>query len=320
MADFEFRAVQVTLIDRELTTRRLLRGILSRLGVEALREYATLGEGAIEVMRANPDLLIIDVDQGAGEGFKFISNLRNGLYDLSPFVCVLATTWQPTPALLGRFASSGADDLLVKPFSVNQVADRLSFMIEGRKPFVVTSDYVGPDRRKGAREGIQIPLIDVPNTLRRKAIRDYAPDEVDQHAEAAARAINDQKILRCGFQIAFLVEFAVPGLSGKYPNAQAIEHLMRVPAMIDEVSRRLRKSDLEVTADRYAIRLIERIQRVQAAQTSNAEDAAAMRSDAYGLMALTQRTPDTGRLEREVTGAVMGYRNRLEQRAQQIKL
>jgi DNA-binding response OmpR family regulator len=316
MADYEFRAVQVALIERELTTRRLMRGILQRLGVEMLREYAGLADAMPELRHLHADLLIIDVDQDQGEAFKFISAMRHALFEVNPFTCVLATTWQPTPALLGRFASSGADDLLLKPFSVNQVIERLSFMIEGRKPFVVTSDYVGPDRRKGAREGIQIPLIDVPNTLRRKAIRDYAPAEIDQHTEAALRAINDQKVVRCGFQIAFLIDFALPGMSGKYANQQAIEHLLRVPPMIGELMRRLKDSDLDVVAGRYAMKISERITRVQDGAI-NIEDPDAMRSDAIGLMALTQRTADTGRLEREVAAAVNAYRNRLEQRAQQ---
>lgn len=316
MAEYEFRAVQIVMIERELTTRRLMRGILQRLGVEMLKEHAGLTEALPDLPRLRPDLLIIDVDQDQGEGFKYISAMRHGLFDVNPFTCVLATTWQPTPALLGRFASSGADDLLLKPFSVNQVVERLAFMIDGRKPFVVTSDYVGPDRRKGARDGIQIPLVDVPNTLRRKAIRDYAPAEIEQHTEAALRAINDQKVVRCGFQIAFLIDFALPGMTGRYANQQAIDHLLRVPAMIDELMRRLKDSDLEVTAGRYAMKLSERIERVQEGATS-IEDPEAMRSDAFGLMALTQRTADTGRLEREVTAAVNAYRNRLEQRALQ---
>lgn len=318
MAEYEFRAVQIALIERELTTRRLMRGILQRLGVEMLKEYAGLTEALPDLPHLQADLLIMDVDQDHGEGFKYISAMRHGLFEVNPFTCVLATTWQPTPALLGRFASSGADDLLLKPFSVNQVIERLSFMIDGRKPFVVTSDYVGPDRRKGAREGIQIPLVDVPNTLRRKAIRDYAPDEIEQHTEAALRAINDQKIVRCGFQIAFLIEFALPGMRGRYANQQSIDHLLRVPPMIDELMRRLKNSDLEITAGRYAMRISERIERVQDGATS-IEDPDAMRSDAFGLMALTQRTADTGRLEREVGAAVNGYRSRLEQRAAQLK-
>ena len=68
--------------------------------------------------------------------------------------------------------------------------------------------------------------------------------------------------------------------------------------------------------DDHARQISERIERVQHGAIS-IEDPDAMRSDAFGLMALTQRTADTGRLEREVAAAVNAYRNRLEQRAQQ---
>ena len=55
--------------------------------------------------------------------------------------------------------------------------ERINYLAGNRKPFVVTSEYIGPDRRSGRKlkEGEEadpsddVPRIEVPNTLGAKA-------------------------------------------------------------------------------------------------------------------------------------------------------
>jgi hypothetical protein len=52
----------------------------------------------------------------------------------------------------------------MKPFAAAQLYTKIEFLCSDRPPFVVTSSYLGPDRRKASR-GDDFPSFNVPNTL-----------------------------------------------------------------------------------------------------------------------------------------------------------
>ena len=65
--------------------------------------------------------------------------------------------------------SSGADDLLLRPFSTALLGQRIEAHIDRRKGFVITTDYVGPDRRKDNSRASNVELFEPPNSLKMKA-------------------------------------------------------------------------------------------------------------------------------------------------------
>ena len=44
------------------------------------------------------------------------------------------------------FGPADSDDLLLMPVAPAQVMTRIDNLMQGRKPFIVTHDYIGPDR------------------------------------------------------------------------------------------------------------------------------------------------------------------------------
>jgi len=316
MADYDLKNVQTFLIERETNTRRLLRGILARMGMDKIQEYATVAEATAAFATNMPDLIIVDCDPPEGEGFRFVQQLRHSHHATNPFACVVATTWQPTQPLMVRFTASGADDLIVKPFSTKQVQDRVVNLVEHRKDFVVTSDYIGPDRRKAPREGIQVPLFAVPNTLRLKAKGELDRATVGNAIAVSLAAINEQKVIRHGFQAAFLVQFAMPGLTADPPERMAVDHLLRTQSVVEDLLRRLPMDDVKPQAEIYARTILGEVERVRSDPSVPAEDTGALGRAAIGLAALAARRNDLATLEQEVSGAVAAYRNRLAQLAQ----
>ncbi|MBK0572118.1 response regulator receiver protein, partial [Klebsiella pneumoniae] len=77
-----------------------------------------------------------------------IQDLRQGGQGFNPFIVIIVTAWEKSGALVSRVVNSGADDLLLRPFSTTLLGQRIETHVERRKGFVVTTDYVGPDRRK----------------------------------------------------------------------------------------------------------------------------------------------------------------------------
>ena len=319
MTDYDFSLVDAAIIDTQLNTQRVLREVLARLGLKRAETYGSIRDAAEVATAATPDLILLDADGEEGEAMRFIRRLRNEPDTRNPYACIVATTWQPTPLLLMRVTNAGADDLLVKPVSPKQVQDRLTALIESRKKFVVTADYTGPDRRKSPREGAQVPLLDAPNTLRLKATNRWAHINARQLMAEANHFVNEQKLLRASIQVAFLIEFAAPGLTARPPDRMAIEHLARIPAFLDDLLRRLDDLGEPGPAESVAksLKMMAERLRIQAESGAVAmEELESVRSQACELM----RAMDSGRpldsMMAEVSVAVAGYRSRLEQMAQ----
>jgi CheY-like chemotaxis protein len=326
-AQYDLKPIQVGLRVPDRAIRDLLRGMLIRIGAGEVRDMPEPTPG-LALAATDPDLVLADVDLMEDDGRAFFTALRHGQLGVSPFVCAVALKSNPTPTFMARLAAGGADDLLVKPVSPRQLQDRIGLLIDNRRPFVVTSDYVGPDRRRAPRDGggdagsgrgRPIPLIDVPNTLRQKVLGLWSPEAIVNQTAAAMGAVNTQKIIRHGFQVAFLAEYALPGLidgAGGSGTARAADHLLRIPAVLEDLLRRWPdEDDGRSTLEAYADALMGRIEAYREAPEEPLPNPGAVKAAAYGIMALCARSADLASLATEVGSAVQAYRQRLEQLA-----
>ena len=94
---------------------------------------------------------------------------------------------------------SDADDLMVKPISPKQLFTQINLLINHRRAFVVTSHFVGPDRRNRGRseEVSSMPMIEVPNSLREKALGEAQIQiEHQERIERARILINERQLER----------------------------------------------------------------------------------------------------------------------------
>jgi hypothetical protein len=88
---------------------------------------------------------------------------------------------------------------------------RIEALIERRKPFVATSGYIGPDRRKGPRDGNEIPHFHVPNTVKLKAgNRKVDTSQLQKAIDLTLGRMNDEMVVRLAFQLAFQAERLAP--------------------------------------------------------------------------------------------------------------
>jgi CheY-like chemotaxis protein len=314
MADLNFSLVEAALIEPNISVMRGMRDALIQLGIQKAHPYPVTTDVAAALLDPAPDLVVIDIDSPEIDGFKLIRWLRNDPDYPNPFLCIIATTWQPTEALLQRVNNSGADALLVKPASARQLMDRVVALVEGRKKFVVTADYTGPDRRKQLRAGVHIPSFDPPNTLRLKVTGEWERGSNRSLVAQGIAWINEQKAIRDAFQISFLIAYAEPGLGMAPPDTLALDHLLRVPAVVEDLLKRVAKRGLDSrfeTACKAILGLIERICR--SGEPVAATDTSQLRTLGLGLMRTLHPSRSADVLAKEVAGAASAYRKRLDQ-------
>ncbi|MFO1247578.1 MAG: hypothetical protein U1E93_04990 [Alphaproteobacteria bacterium] len=119
-------------------------------------------EAFIGVQKNPPDIALCEAQGAADELCAAIQAMRQGGAAHNPFIVIIVTAWEKSSALINKVVSSGADDLILRPFSTASLGQRIETHIDRRKGFVITTDYVGPDRRKDTTRAPQCRAFDPP--------------------------------------------------------------------------------------------------------------------------------------------------------------
>ena len=165
----------------------------------------------------SPDLLLVEVAGSENEVCGLVQAVRQGTLGDNPFIVIVVTTWRRDGTIVGQVLNSGADDLIARPVSAHMLGERVRALAERRKRFVVTMDYIGPDRRREVR-GQGAECVEVPNPLNVRGMQNLGEEEADRQIAAAIRlgkeTLNSQKIRRDAVQLCLqwrMLEQRTPG-------------------------------------------------------------------------------------------------------------
>ncbi|WP_135081203.1 cyclic nucleotide-binding domain-containing protein [Terasakiella sp. SH-1] len=213
-----FSSIRFLLADANSQSRQSIKGGLHMQGFREIEEAGNFIDFRNRIQGNELDLIIVDNNLGTSNVAQVIRDIRQGKGTVSPFCMIFAIIDQPEPSVLEVLSEAGLDDVLVKPVALGNIMDRVERRIRKRKPFVVTLDYVGPDRRSSIRQGSEeIPLVDVPNPLAFKALpKQNEKDYLLAHQEAMAR-IEMLKIERYVVQVGWLCK-KVSSLRNEHQN------------------------------------------------------------------------------------------------------
>lgn len=247
MTILRFDQTTVAIFDPVAMNRTATRNVMYSLGFREIETFATLEDLRRVIATTDFDLLVLETARADDAVLDAIAQIRRGKLARNPFSIVLVTTWQSEGDLVRAVLDSGADDLLCRPYSTTVLAERIRTHALARKGFVVTADYVGPDRRKDADRPNSAKTIEVANPLKLKAVDGLSGMEAQlavQTAVAEARSvINQERMRRLALQIGVIAGFV---------DAQAK----------DPAGPGVRRTDLEkilaVTQELSAIAVVER--------------------------------------------------------------
>lgn len=253
MPKYQIDEIKLVIADENRQLRSSLKGVLGQQGFRGMQDAPDV-DTLEDIIRANsPDLILCDVDLKQGDNGNvcdLINKLRHNQIGQNPFANVILFIEQASEEVVRMASQAGIDDLQVKPVVPQNIINRVFYLIEKRKPFVVTTDYVGPDRRKGHRPGTQeIPLVEVPNTLASKATGNYDARLFQAEIKKALRDINAQKIERHVFQVGYLVEHIVPAYLENKINRESMAMVSKLLHVSRDITDRLEDSDFGHISD-----------------------------------------------------------------------
>lgn len=244
MKNSQFENIRVVLAEPNRSLRETLKECLLEHGFRSVLDTGNLAQAAGAVRDGNVDLLIADTSLPEGDFNEYVSELRHGKHGENPFLVVMTLVNDPNTDAVHAAINSGTDHVLAKPFSPLAMINHAMELTHGRKKFVVTTDYIGPDRRsKKRQEGMAIERIDVPNALRQRMTGQVSEGIVRRAVDAAKAKINTQKVVRHAYQIGWLLERMLPEVASPQKSADFQDHMERLNSVAIDISCRIRTTE-----------------------------------------------------------------------------
>jgi len=243
MSISQFDNIRVVLAEPKTELRKTLKQCLHDHGFRSVLDTGNLSQVSSAVREGNVDLLIADTSLPEGDFNEYVMQLRHGKHGKNPFLVVITLVSNPSRAAVQAAIDSGTDHVLAKPFQPDAMIDHVLELTHGRKRFVVTTDYIGPDRRSGPRPGtIEIPQIDVPNALRQRMTGQMSEGVLRRHVDAAKATVNEQKVVRHAFQIGWLLDRLLPEVSFPSKSDEFKGHMTRLAWVANDMSERIKST------------------------------------------------------------------------------
>jgi DNA-binding response OmpR family regulator len=247
MARLSYETAETLVYDPVSANRTATRAALYTLGFRNIETVATVDSFTEAIRNRPPDLALCEAQGADAELCQMIQAMRQGATGYNPFIVIMVTAWEKSNAMVSRVVNSGADDLILRPFSTKLLGERIETHIERRKGFVITHDYVGPDRRRDSSRASTVELFDPPNSLKMKAKERLSNDETAARLEAelhtAREVLNSEKLRRDAFQICILWRLMQEKRPGEESYAQELAKLEQVTR---GVAKRCRESEYEI--------------------------------------------------------------------------
>ncbi len=270
MSRLVYESTETLVYDPVAANRTATRAALYTLGFRRIETVATLDAFRDAIRRRPPDLALCEAQGADAQLCEMIQELRQGGAGYNPFIVIIVTAWEKSTALVSRVVNSGADDLLLRPFSTTLLSQRIEAHAERRKGFVVTSEYVGPDRRKDASRPSNAELFDPPNSLKMKAKDRLTSEEatlrLDAELKGARDVLNSEKLRRDAFQISIQCRLMQDEVPGGMLYKQALEKIGR---LAKGIVRRCAETNLQM-ANEWCNSVLAAVEGLQAGVDRNA--------------------------------------------------
>ncbi len=251
-ANSNYKNVRIVLFERDYDVRQAIKATLAQDTFTQTLATAGLKTAQTAIFNDRADLMVIDIDQDRDQICKMMRNIRHNLAGDNPFPVCIALSSDSDFKNVRQAVHSGFDVMLLKPFSMSTLLDRVHHLMRQRAPFVVTPDYIGPDRRasqSGARHSGDDPLITVPNPLKIMASGAVSLARMRHAIEEGVSRVNEMRVVCNSEKISQLVGILASQYMLSDLDHEFIGGLEQLRTICGEMDRRLKRSKFAHAAD-----------------------------------------------------------------------
>jgi DNA-binding response OmpR family regulator len=128
--------------------RKLIVSVLESFGIGKIHTADDGADGFKKYLTVNPDIIITDWLMQPVDGINFIKMVRSHVSSPNrPVPSIIITGYSAITRVI-EARDNGVTEFLIKPFTANDLAKRISYVINRPRDFVQSPHYFGPDRRR----------------------------------------------------------------------------------------------------------------------------------------------------------------------------
>jgi len=145
-----FAAAKVAVVDDEHFMRKVLRALLTSIGVTEVYEAAD-GEAGLDLIRLKaPDVVLLDWKMPGLDGPGFVRMVRSPETFPYPNVPIIMLSGHGDRSHVVEAVQIGVNEFLLKPVSTKALQERLLAVLSKPRPLMKDGNYYGPMPRKMA--------------------------------------------------------------------------------------------------------------------------------------------------------------------------
>jgi two-component system, chemotaxis family, chemotaxis protein CheY len=146
----DFSRLQLLLVDDNDFMRDLYRQLLEAIGFDGTNiTEAADGSQALTLLQHRPiDIVICDLNMKPMNGKRFTRYIRMNENTPDPYLPIIVCTGHAELIHIAHARDAGANEILRKPVSAASLYARLQSVIETPRPFILSPNFIGPDRRR----------------------------------------------------------------------------------------------------------------------------------------------------------------------------
>jgi len=148
MSGYRFDRLKVLVVDDNVHMRKLVTAILQAFGVIQIYEAENAQRGWAILRESNPDIVVLDWVMEGMSGLEMVQMIRTNAAAPNPFVPVIMLSGHTSLDHVIQARDAGINEFIAKPVSAKTLMSRLVAVIEHPRPYVRTSGYFGPCRRR----------------------------------------------------------------------------------------------------------------------------------------------------------------------------
>ncbi len=142
----------ILIIDPQANMAALVAGMLRSLGRRDIREVNDAPQAQQELRRRPFELVIIDDGLLKPDAVEIVRRLRVDAESINRLTPIIMMSAAPDATRIAAARDAGVTEFLRKPFAANHLKTRLDSIAANPRPFVEAGGYVGPDRRRQAKD------------------------------------------------------------------------------------------------------------------------------------------------------------------------
>ena len=140
--------IKVLIVDDEHYSRKVIRTLLSAIGVVHIHEAIDGNCGLEAIQSDNPDIVLLDWEMPGMDGSEFMRRVRAPATFIYPDVPIIMLTGHGEKSRVMEAVNLGVHEFLLKPVSSTALLTRILGVMTMPRPMVRRGNYYGPEPRK----------------------------------------------------------------------------------------------------------------------------------------------------------------------------